>query len=56
MNTKNSAKMTLAALVALASLGGLAACNTVKGAGEDIKATGTAVSDAAQETKEDIQK
>ena len=50
----NAAKIALAAMVALAGLSSLAACNTVKGAGQDVSATGQAVSDAAQETKDDM--
>jgi predicted small secreted protein len=38
-----------AALVAIALLvGGLAACNTIEGAGEDIEAAGEAVEDTAE--------
>ena len=33
---------------------GLMACNTIEGAGEDIEAGGSAVSDAANETKEEM--
>lgn len=32
----------------------LPACNTVEGAGEDIEATGDAISDTASETKEEL--
>lgn len=40
--------------VLIATLLGLAACNTIKGAGEDIAAGGEAVADTAEEVKEDI--
>ncbi len=36
-------------LVALTTLGALAACETVEGAGEDIEAAGQAVGQAAEE-------
>lgn len=42
------------ALIALAL--GLAACNTMKGAGKDVSATGKAVTDAATSTQEDMKK
>lgn len=32
----------------------ITACNTVKGAGRDIEATGEAVTEAADETQDDI--
>lgn len=35
-------------LAALMTLGTLAACNTVEGVGEDVEATGEAVTGAAQ--------
>jgi len=42
----------IAALVALAGFAfGLAACNTVEGAGKDVKATGSAVEKAADQAK-----
>lgn len=33
------------------TVGGLAACNTVEGAGKDVKATGQAVENAAKDAK-----
>jgi predicted small secreted protein len=41
---------------ALLSFGALAACNTVRGAGQDVKATGQAVSNAATNVENDIKK
>jgi predicted small secreted protein len=42
----------ITALLALAALAlGLAACNTVEGAGKDVKATGTAIEKAADSAK-----
>lgn len=32
----------------------VSACNTIEGAGEDVQATGDAISDTARETKEEI--
>lgn len=44
-------------LIALAAAAGLttAACNTVRGAGEDISTAGEAVSDAADEVEEELE-
>lgn len=42
--------ITLAAAAALAS----AACNTVAGAGQDVENIGEAVTDAAEETEEEL--
>jgi len=47
-NTKMRKLMVLAALAV--SLG-VAACNTVQGAGKDVSAAGHAVSDTAQDAK-----
>ena len=42
----------IAALMALAAMAlGLAACNTVEGAGKDVKATGNAIEKAADNAK-----
>jgi predicted small secreted protein len=38
-------------LVALAASLGVAACNTVSGAGKDVSSAGKAVSDTAQDAK-----
>ena len=42
---------TLATLLALATLAVLTGCNTVEGAGKDVKATGAAVEKAADSAK-----
>ena len=39
----------------VAGLMGLAACNTVKGAGEDVSAAGEAMSDTAQDAEDEIE-
>lgn len=41
--------LSLAALMTLASV---AACNTVEGVGEDVEATGEAVSEASREVRD----
>lgn len=43
--------LALLAVLGFAS-GSLAACNTISGAGEDIKAGGDAVHDTAEDTKD----
>lgn len=45
---KSSKAVTLAVLTAALSL---AACNTIKGAGTDIKKTGDAIEDTAEKAK-----
>ena len=40
------------ALAALLTLGTLAACNTVEGVGEDVEATGEAVSGASRDVRD----
>ncbi|KCZ94947.1 entericidin ecnab [Hyphomonas hirschiana VP5] len=47
-------KKVVAALLAVAVLPALAACNTIEGVGKDVKAGGQAVEDTAVEVKEDI--
>ena len=42
---------TLAAVLVAAVMGMLAGCNTVEGAGKDVKATGAAVERAADKSK-----
>jgi predicted small secreted protein len=42
---------TLSALLAAALLATLCGCNTVEGAGKDVKATGQAVENAADKSK-----
>ena len=42
----------IAGILALAGVAlGLAACNTVEGVGKDVKATGTAIEKAADQSK-----
>jgi predicted small secreted protein len=41
----------IAALIVAAVMGMLAGCNTVEGAGKDVKATGAAVERAADKAK-----
>jgi predicted small secreted protein len=53
MRKQVSALLAAAAIAAAVSL---AACNTVQGAGEDVKAAGTAVSNTAADVKQDIAK
>lgn len=45
---KSSKAATLAALIAVLGVG---ACNTIKGAGTDIKKTGDAIEDTAEKAK-----
>jgi len=50
-----TASKLIGALFVLATLSwALPACNTVEGAGEDIQATGDAISDTADDTKDEI--
>jgi predicted small secreted protein len=42
---------TLTSMLAIAMLAVLAGCNTVEGAGKDVKATGAAVEKAADNAK-----
>jgi predicted small secreted protein len=42
-------------IVAVLTLGLLASCNTVRGAGQDVRAAGAAVENAATSVKDDIQ-
>lgn len=46
-------KKIISGLLILGCLG-LTACNTVSGAGKDIKATGEAISNAANKAKKDL--
>jgi predicted small secreted protein len=48
---KVSSLVVAAAMVAAVAL---SACNTIQGAGEDVKATGQAVSDTAADVKSDM--
>ena len=42
---------TLSTIIAVALLAAVAGCNTVEGAGKDVKATGSAVERAADNAK-----
>jgi entericidin B len=46
--------IVLPVFVAAVMMSGLAACNTVEGAGKDVKATGDAISGTAADTKKDM--
>lgn len=48
-HTSRKVSAPLFALAALVGAGGLAACNTVEGAGEDIQIAGEAVEETAEE-------
>jgi predicted small secreted protein len=50
MQAKSISVLMIAAALALSI--GLSACNTVEGAGKDVTAAGTAVSDTAKDVKE----
>ncbi|MGI9421160.1 MAG: entericidin A/B family lipoprotein [Geminicoccaceae bacterium] len=41
-------------LIALGLLASLGACNTIAGAGKDVEAAGEAITDTADDTKEEI--
>lgn len=45
---------TITAALSVLLFAGLAACNTVQGAGEDVEAGGEAISDTAREAEQDI--
>lgn len=49
-------KKILAAMIAIAALPTLAACNTIEGIGKDVKAGGQAVEEVARDTKDEITK
>jgi len=51
MTSKSNPMRVPAAVAALALVMGLGACNTVSGAGEDIKQTGKAIEDTAEKSK-----
>jgi entericidin B len=46
--------IVLPVFAAAVMMSGLAACNTVEGAGKDVKATGDAISGTAADTKKDM--
>lgn len=41
-------------LIALVALGGLSACNTIKGAGQDVSGGGQAISSGASSVQDEI--
>ncbi len=45
---------TVYALLAVLGVVGLAACNTISGAGEDISSGGRAITDTADQTQQEI--
>ena len=47
-------KKLIIALITLASVPALAACNTIEGIGKDVGAAGDAVAETAKDVKEDI--
>jgi len=51
MNKLIDNKVVIAALLALLTVG-LYGCNTTAGFGQDVEATGEAIEDAAEDTKE----
>ncbi|MGB3809891.1 MAG: entericidin A/B family lipoprotein [Parvibaculum sp.] len=48
---KNFTRVALLVLVAGYGAAGLAACNTVEGAGKDVKATGSTIENSARNAK-----
>ncbi|QKT03617.1 entericidin A/B family lipoprotein [Ectothiorhodospiraceae bacterium 2226] len=48
-------KRLLAVLMVLGMVGGIAGCNTMEGAGEDVERGGEAVQEGAQEGRERMQ-
>jgi entericidin B len=52
LSTGTRLMRVLAALALLFSVGTLAACNTMEGAGEDISAGGDALDDAAEDARD----
>lgn len=55
MKTLRTATTLISAVLLTGSLLALTACNTVEGAGQDIKAAGSAISDTAQKVKQKIE-
>lgn len=49
-------KKTIAALFVVTLVPMLAACNTIKGVGQDVKAGGEAVEEVATDVQDDISK
>lgn len=52
MTKSNAAAFAL--LLALAGAAGLASCNTIRGAGQDIEQAGDAVANEAEETEQEM--
>lgn len=53
MNLETLLKPLLLATLLLGSLG-LAACNTMEGAGQDVEAAGESMSDTAEDTEDEL--
>lgn len=51
-------KIVMAGVISavLLGAGAVAGCNTIKGAGQDVQAAGSAVSNTAEKVKDDISK
>ena len=47
-------RLTFTPLIALLALLGVAACETIEGAGQDIENTGEAITDGAQEVQAEM--
>ena len=45
---------TITAILSVLLFAGLAACNTVEGAGEDVESGGEAISNTAQEAEQEL--
>lgn len=52
MSNRNSSLIAL--ILGFLVLGVMPACNSVRGAGEDIESAGEAIADSAQEAEDDI--
>ncbi len=53
--TTTHQKAALAALALILAGGALTACNTVRGAGQDVQAGGQAVEEAAEDVQDDLE-
>jgi predicted small secreted protein len=53
--TTTRQKAALAALALILAGGALTACNTVRGAGQDVEAGGRAIEDAAEDVQDEIE-
>lgn len=54
VNHSNRVKSAISLALVLAGTLAIAACNTVEGAGKDVQAGGSAVSDTARDTKHNM--